>query len=64
MRTVHEFNVIPNEIIDDCIRDYDSKDKRHLGVMNTADPGIHIGKISKIIQDILGKKIQFKSGNY
>ena len=64
INTIQEFNVVPNHIIDDCIRDYNSKDKRHPGVMNTADPGIHIGKITKIVQDIIGKKIQFKSGNY
>ncbi len=62
--TVQKFNVIPDFIINECIDDYNSKDKRHPGVMNTADPGIHIGKISNIVEDILGKKIQFKSGNY
>ena len=64
INTVHEFNVIPDFIINECIADYDSKEKRHPGVMNTADPGVHIGKITNIVQDILGKKIQFKSGNY
>jgi len=64
INTVQEFNVIPDYIINECIADYNSKEKRSPGLMNKADPGVHIDKISNIVEGILGKKVQFKSGNY
>lgn len=57
-------DAIPDWIIQDCIADYESKDKRSPGNMNKTNPGVHIGKITKIVSDLAGKRVEFRSGNY
>ena len=58
------FDAVPDWMIRDCIDDYDSKQKRWPGSMNTADPGIHVGKITKMVSELIGKKAEYRSGNY
>lgn len=58
------FDVIPDWMIRDCIADYEAKPKRWPGVMNTADPDIHVGKITKLVAELVGKPVQYRSGNY
>lgn len=62
--TVQKFNVIDQEILTQCITDYYSRNTYQTSSMNKCSPGSSEKILTDVCQRVLGKRLQFHSGNF
>jgi len=58
------FNVINFETLDEIISDYNSRKIYDTNTMNKACPGSSLIVIQKILEDTLGRRLEFVTGNF
>jgi hypothetical protein len=57
-------NVITQELINFAVNDYNSRQLYDTNTMNKASPGMSLELFTPIIEQVLGKKIVYRSGNF
>ena len=57
-------DVIPQEVINEIIEDYNSRDSYQTSTMNKASPGNSLFLILPYCQKLLDNELEFKSGNF
>jgi hypothetical protein len=57
-------NVIPQSIIDKIIADYEARSSYETSTMNKADPGLSLSLVQPICEEVIGKKLEYRSGNF
>ena len=57
-------NVVSPELIESAIDDYNSRSLYDTDTMNKAGPGISLELFTPIIEQVLGKQLCYKSGNF
>lgn len=58
------FNLISTDLINLAIEDYSSKNDYDTAIMNKASPDNIVKFFTPLFEDLLNKKLNFKSGNY
>lgn len=64
MNTIQVFNYIPNDVINHCINDYNTKHEYDTLSMRKADPGNSLGLLQPFVESILDTKLEYCSGNF
>jgi hypothetical protein len=63
LREYHQ-NIIPQIVIDEVIKDYNSRSDYQTSTMNKADPGLSLSLVLPYCEKALGTDLEFKSGNF
>jgi hypothetical protein len=58
------FNVVSSQLIDAAVSDYNSRNSYDTGTMNKTGPGTSLELFTPIIEQLLGKPVVYKSGNF
>ena len=62
--TLQKFNVIDSELLPILINDYHSRKIYDTNTMNKASPGNSLLAIQEILENTLGRKLEFVTGNF
>jgi hypothetical protein len=58
------FNILPPELINGIISDYNSRKTYDTDTMNKASPGDSLTAIQGILEETLGRKLEYVTGNF
>jgi hypothetical protein len=58
------FNVVDPDIISRCIEDYNSREVYITPTMNKTYPGNSLGPLQQIIENVVGRKLEYCTGNF
>lgn len=64
MNTLHKFNVVARDIIDQCREDYNSRQTYNTSTMNKTDPGASLDILKNLIESVYGRELLYCSGNF
>lgn len=62
--TVQKFNIISQDTIDQLLDYYNNQDSYDTSIMNKAGPGEFVKVIQPLVEDILGRSVEYVIGNF
>lgn len=64
INTIQKFNVIPNNILNQLVTEYKSKESYDTATMNKATPGNSVLMILELLEAALERKLEYVTGNF
>jgi hypothetical protein len=64
INTLQKFNVIDSAMLSILINDYDSRQHYDTATMNKASPGDSLNVIQEVLENTLGRKLEYVTGNF
>ena len=64
MNTIYQSNVVPADVIKQCIVDYNSRDQYQTDTMNKAHPGESLKLLHALCEQMVGHELNYQSGNF
>lgn len=64
MNTIYQTDIVPMQVVQQCITDYHSREQYQTTTMNKADPGQSLHLLHELCEQLVGQRLHYESGNF